>query len=142
MSENRDSIVKLLERLKQEKHPGIQTLKDYVDETYNLKDVIMAVAKDIVLAKNVLGLTDGRAARLNACRDELCHAFDKYCRTTEDGYDRLYQARFTCRIQTFKVLAAEDQVEVVLRIPAREYNDSPHVLEPGKCEVSLIVKES
>ncbi|KAH7206301.1 hypothetical protein DER44DRAFT_331024 [Fusarium oxysporum] len=142
MSANRYTIIQLLERLKQEKHPGAQTLKDYINETSNLKDVMMAVVKDIVAAKNVLGLTDGRAARLNSCREELCYAFDKHCRTTEDGYDRLYHPRFTCRIQTFKVLAAEDQVEVVLRIPAHEYNDSPHVLEPGKCEVSLIVKEN
>jgi hypothetical protein len=119
---------------------------------------MMAVVKDIVEAKNVLGLTDGRAARLNSCREELCYAFvshsllsaavrankiqDKHCRVTEDGYDRLYHPRFTCRIQTFKVLAAEDHVEVVLRIPDREYNDSPHILEPGKCEVALIVKEN
>ncbi|KAF5970942.1 hypothetical protein FBULB1_9506 [Fusarium bulbicola] len=142
MPENRDTIVKLLERLMQEKNPGAQTLKDYIDETSNLKDVMMAVVKDIVAAKNVLGVTGGRAAQLNDCRDELCKAFDKHCRTTEDGYYRLFHPRFTCRIQTFKVLAAEGQVEVVLRIPAREYNDSPHVLEPGRCEVSLIVKEN
>ncbi|QGI60284.1 hypothetical protein CEK27_004255 [Fusarium fujikuroi] len=160
MSENRDTIIQLLERLKQEKHPGAQTLKvflttqtasyaaeltesqDYINETSNLKDVMMAVVKDIVVAKNVLGLTGDRAAGLNACREELCYAYDKHCRTTADGYDRLFHPRFTCRIQTFKVLAAEDQVEVVFRIPLREYNDSPHVLEPGKCEVSLIVKEN
>ncbi|KAF5598207.1 hypothetical protein FPANT_3836 [Fusarium pseudoanthophilum] len=142
MSANRDTIIQLLERLKEEKHPGAQTLKDYISETSNLKDVMMAVVKDIVAAKNDLGLTGGRAAGLNACREELCYAFDKHCRTTEDGYDRLYHPRFTCRIQTFKVLSAEEQVEVVLRIPLREYNDSPHVLEPGKCEVSLIVKEN
>ncbi|KAF5677062.1 hypothetical protein FDENT_9310 [Fusarium denticulatum] len=142
MYENRDTIIQLLERLKEEKHPGAQTLKDYINETSNLKDVMMAVVKDIVAVKNDLGLTGGRAAGLNACREELCYAFDKHCRTTEDGYDRLYHPRFTCRIQTFKVLAAEGQVEVVLRIPLREYNDSPHVLEPGKCEVSLIVKEN
>ncbi|KAG4252553.1 hypothetical protein FPRO06_03854 [Fusarium proliferatum] len=159
MSENRDTIIQLLERLKQEKHPGAQTLKvflttqtasyaaeltesqDYTNETSNLKDVMMAVVKDIVAAKNVLGLTGDRAAGLNACREELCYAYDKHCRTTADGYDRLFHPRFTCRIQTFKVLAAEDQVEVILRIPLREYN-SPHVLEPGKCEVSLIVKEN
>ncbi|RBR03896.1 hypothetical protein FVER53590_06285 [Fusarium verticillioides] len=132
MPGNRDTIIQLLERLKEEKHPGAQTLKDYINETSNLKDVMMAVVKDIVAAKNDLGLTGGRAAGLNACREELCYAFDKHCCTTEDGYDRLYHPRFTCRIQTFKVLAAEEQVEVVLRIPLREYNDSPHVLEPGK----------
>ncbi|KAH7248947.1 uncharacterized protein BKA55DRAFT_540361 [Fusarium redolens] len=142
MPANRETIIELLERLKQENHSGAQTLKDYLAETSYLKDVMMAVVKDIVEAKNVLGLTDGRAARLNSCREELCYAFDKHCRVTEDGYDRLYHPRFTCRIQTFKVLAAEDHVEVVLRIPAREYNDSPHILEPGKCEVALIVKEN
>lgn len=93
MSENRDTIIQLLERLKQEKHPGAQTLKvflttqtasyaaeltesqDYINETSNLKDVMMAVVKDIVAAKNVLGLTGDRAAGLNACREELCYAY-------------------------------------------------------------------
>ncbi|KAF9773165.1 hypothetical protein IL306_009071 [Fusarium sp. DS 682] len=145
MSGNQVTIRQVFKRLQDENPADARVLQEYIAQTKNVKDTLQAVVKDIMQAKNDLGLSGENAAALNRCREELCYAVDEHNRVTKDGYERTFHPRFTCRIHCFKTLGVvngEDQVEVVLRIPARKYNDSPHVLEPGKSEVSLLVKEN
>ncbi|KAM0195296.1 hypothetical protein ACHAPA_000837 [Fusarium lateritium] len=137
-----------------EKPNAAISLKRYMAETDHIKDIMHAVVKDIGHAMAELDLRDEKAVALNRCKYDLAHAVDEHNELTKDGYDRTFRPRFNCTVKTLKLVGVdgsgngapgvkdnEPQIEVVLRFPAREYNESPHSLVPGKAEVFLMMKE-
>ncbi|KAL4729442.1 hypothetical protein ACLX1H_003862 [Fusarium chlamydosporum] len=130
------------------------TLKRYLNETDHIKDIMLSVVKDIGYAMNELDLRDEKAVSFNRCKYDLAHAVDEHNRITRDGYERTFRPRLKCTVKTLKTVNAggsgpagdtqqdkEPMMEVTLRFSAREYNDSPHSLTPGKDNIYLMMKE-
>ncbi|RGP69763.1 hypothetical protein FSPOR_4404 [Fusarium sporotrichioides] len=126
----------------------------YMSETDYIKDIMLAVVKDIGYAMNELDLRDEKAVAFNRCKYDLARAVDEHNRLTRDGYEQTFRPRLNCTVQGLKLVDQgsggptgdtekdnEPMMEVTLRFPAREYNDSPHSLTPGKGDVYLMMKE-
>ncbi|KAF5023701.1 hypothetical protein F66182_4267 [Fusarium sp. NRRL 66182] len=144
MSEHRKArlINEVVKRLWNEQPEAAISLKQYISETDHIKDIMQAVVKDIGYAMVDLGLRDEK---------------DDHNMLTKDGHERLFRPRLSCTVKSLKLVGnakdgepgiteksdkdEEPQMEVVLRFPAREYNDSPHSLVPGKDNVYLMMQE-
>ncbi|CEI40348.1 unnamed protein product [Fusarium venenatum] len=137
-------------------HAGLSTSANklapqqrYMSETDYIKDTMLAVVKDIGYAMNELDLRDEKAIAFNRCKFDLARAVDEHNRLTRDGYEQTFRPRLNCIVQGLKLVdedgkakkGNEPMMEVTLRFPAREYNDSPHSLTPGKGNVYLMMKE-
>ncbi|KAM0350103.1 hypothetical protein ACHAPU_003266 [Fusarium lateritium] len=154
-SETKTRIInEVVKRLWNEEPDAAISLKRYMAETDHIKDTMQAVVKDIGYAMAELDLRDEKAVALNRCKYDLAHAVDEHNRLNKDDYDRTFRPRFTCTVKSLKAVPiggsgdadtgvqdSEPQMEVVLRFPAREYNESPHSLVPGKTDVYLMMKE-
>ncbi|KAJ4131461.1 hypothetical protein NW768_005647 [Fusarium equiseti] len=149
-------INEVVRRLRDEDPDTAQTLKRYISETDHIKDIMQAVVKDIGYAMNDLNLRGENAVALNRCKYDLARAVDEHNRLTRDGYDRNFRPRLNCTVKSLKTVDAskdgpsggsgtqqdkEPMMEVTLRFPAREYNESPHCLTSDKTHVYLMMKE-
>ncbi|CAG7561592.1 unnamed protein product [Fusarium equiseti] len=146
----------VIHRLWAEDPDTARTLKRYISETDHIKDIMQAVVKDIGYAMNDLDLRGENAVALNRCKYDLALSVDEHNRLTRDGYDRNFRPRLNCTVKSLKTVEAgkdgasgggstqqdkEPMMEVTLRFPAREYNDSPHCLTSDKTHVYLMMKE-
>ncbi|KAJ4270190.1 hypothetical protein NW762_001866 [Fusarium torreyae] len=148
-------INEVVKRLWNEQPDAAMSLKRYMAETDHIKDIMQAVVKDIGYAMVELDLRDEKAIALNRCKHDLAHAVDEHNRLTKDCYDRNFRPRLNCVVKSLKLIGVEKngesdgtegkdnepQMEVTLRFPAHEYNDSPHSLTPGKDNVFIMMKE-
>ncbi|KAM0362595.1 hypothetical protein ACHAP4_001343 [Fusarium culmorum] len=128
------------------------TLKRYMSETDYIKDIMLAVVKDIGHAMMELDLREEKAVALNRCKFDLARAVDEHNILTRDGYEQTFRPRLNCTVHGLKLVdkgsdgpggstqGDEPMMEVTLRFPAREYNDSPHCLTPGKDNVYIMMK--
>ncbi|KAJ4012765.1 hypothetical protein NW752_006033 [Fusarium irregulare] len=146
----------VIHRLWAEDPDTAQTLKRYISETDHIKDIMQAVVKDIGYTMNDLNLRGENAVALNCCKYDLLRAVDEHNSLTRDGYDRNFRPRLNCTVKSLKTVDAgkdgafgggstqqdkEPMMEVTLRFPAREYNDSPHCLTSDKTHVYIMMKE-
>ncbi|QPC72789.1 hypothetical protein HYE68_003541 [Fusarium pseudograminearum] len=125
----------------------------YMSETDYIKDIMLAVVEDIGHAMMELGLREEKAVALNRCKFDLARAVDEHNLLTRDGYEQTFRPRLNCTVHGLKLVdkgndgpggntqGDEPMMEVTLRFPAREYNDSPHCLTPGKDNVYIMMKE-
>ncbi|RGP74244.1 hypothetical protein FLONG3_6156 [Fusarium longipes] len=126
----------------------------YQNETDYIKDIMLSIVKNIGYAMNELDLRDEKAVSLNRCKYDLARAVDDHNRITGDGYDRTFRVRLNCTVKELKAVDdgnddpsdgtkqnGEPMMEVTLRFPAREYNESPHSPMPGWDNVFFMMKE-
>ncbi|KAJ3522390.1 hypothetical protein NM208_g12876 [Fusarium decemcellulare] len=132
-------------------------LERYIAETKHLKDIAEAVIEDIGYSMKELDLCAPESDGLRRCTQDLAKHIEEHTRATESQHERLFRPRFTCTIKSFRHLgvksgeakgeggqtgseANEAKMELVLQFPAREYNESPHSLIPGKAQVYIMMK--
>ncbi|KAF5247531.1 hypothetical protein FAUST_768 [Fusarium austroamericanum] len=103
----------------------------YMSETDYIKDIMLAVVKDIGHAMMELDLREEKAVALNRCKFDLARAVDEHNLLTRDGYEQTFRPRLNCTVHGLKLVdkgsdgpggstqGDEPMMEVTLRFPAR-----------------------